>query len=512
MTQDELELESHDAGERRPRTRRLVFCFDGSWNKLDSSQHPTNVVLLAESVPPVDRDGRDQIVYYDEGVGTASDETFRGGAFGKGLVANVQEAYRFLIFNYRPGDEIFVFGFSRGAFTARTFIGFIKCAGIISVADASQLRRAWELYGLHADRDADEPEELLEFRRRHCPTSCVSASELAWRRRDDPAAEVDMVKVRYCGVWDTVGSLGWKVVAATFDRHKDKRYTDHDTQLSDLVEAGRHAVAIDERRVHFMPTMWRNVRELNVAAGHEPYSPEAPYQQKWFAGDHGSVGGGGPERGLSNAALHWVLKGAVEMGLEVDLEGRSQLDDIRYRADAPLTNTPEPLDERRLSIRRSAGRALSAIKDRLLTADRSGPAEVEDVHPSALRRWFMPGPALGGADYRPAPLAHLEGAIEARRHDFDPPGKAELPTYVVAAGENLWRIARRILRDPDRRQEIFALNRDLLDDPGDIFPGDVLRMPRDAAVLSDEVAEAGPRGPCRPGDDDPEGARPKPSP
>ncbi|MAG42514.1 MAG: peptigoglycan-binding protein LysM [Erythrobacteraceae bacterium] len=488
MTQDELQLESLESGEERRQTRRLVLCFDGSWNKLDSSQHPTNVVLLAESVPPVDRDGRDQIVYYDEGVGTASDETFRGGAFGKGLVANVQEAYRFLIFNYRPGDEIFVFGFSRGAFTARTFIGFIKCAGIISVADASQLRRAWELYGMHANRDADEPEELLEFRRRHCPASCVSAAELAWRRQDDPSTDAEMVKVRYCGVWDTVGSLGWKAIAATFDRRKDKRYSDHDTQLSDLVEAGRHAVAIDERRGHFMPTLWRNVRELNVASGHDPYSTEAPYQQKWFAGDHGSVGGGGPERGLSNAALHWVLKGAIEMGLEVDLGGRSQLDDIRYRADAPLTNTPQPLAEQGFSLRRSASRVLSAAKDQLLTADRSGPVEAEDIHPSALRRWFLPGSSLGGADYRPAPLAPLERSIEAGRQLFDPLGKADLPTYVVAPGESLWRIARRILKDSDRHDEIFALNRDLLDHPGDIFPGDVLRMPKDAAILSPEVS------------------------
>ncbi|MAM55898.1 LysM peptidoglycan-binding domain-containing protein [Qipengyuania flava] len=489
--QDEHELGDVGAGKQplqAPRARRLIFCFDGSWNKLDASQHPTNVVLLAESVPPMDREGRDQIVFYDEGVGTASDETFRGGAFGKGLVANVQEAYRFLIFNYRPGDEIFVFGFSRGAFTARTFIGFIKCTGIISVADASQIRRAWELYRLHADRDSDELEELLEFRRRHCPTSCVSASELAWRRRDDPTAEPEMVKVRYCGVWDTVGSLGWKAVAATFDRNTDKRYSDHDTQLSDLVEAGRHAVAIDERRVHFMPTLWRNVRELNVAAGYDPYSDGAPYQQKWFAGDHGSIGGGGPERGLSNAALHWVLAGAVEMGLEVDLEGRSQLDDIRYRADAPLTNTPEPLDEEGFSLRGSVGRAFATIKGRLLTANRSGPAEADDIHPSALRRWFMPGSELGDGRYRPAPLAHLEPEIEAQRHLFDPPDKDDLPTYVVAAGESLWRIARRILRDPDRKDEIFALNRDLLDHPDDIFPGDVLRMPRDAAVLSSEVS------------------------
>ena len=487
--QDELELGVEEVTDDTPKSRRLVFCFDGSWNKLDVKQHPTNVVLLAESVPPVADDGRDQIVFYDEGVGTASDETFRGGAFGKGLVANVQEAYRFLIFNYRPGDEIFVFGFSRGAFTARTFIGFIKCAGIISVNDANQIRRAWELYGCHADRDADEPEELLEFRRRHCPTLCVSESELAWRRRAEPTFEADLVKIRYCGVWDTVGSLGWKAVAATFDRTPDKRYGQHDTQLSSLVEAGRHAVAIDDRRVHFMPTLWRNVRELNIEAGHDPYDEDAPYQQKWFAGDHGSVGGGGPERGLSNAALQWILRGAIDMGLEVNLAGRSQLDDIRYRADAPLSNTPIS-EKGRKTVGRILASGIAYLKTRLLTARRGGPADVSDIHPSALRRWFMPSSALGGEEYRPAPLMHLDAKIEALRSTFDPPDKSELPIYVVKPGESLFRIARRVLRDADRRDEIFALNRDLIDDPDDIFPGDPLRMPKDAAILSEEVRRA----------------------
>ena len=143
------------------------------------SNTPANVILAAESVPPIACDGCDQIVFYDEGVSTASDETFRGGAFGRGLVTNVQEAYRFLIFNYGPGDEIFVFGFIRGAFTARKFIGFIKCAGIMSVNSAAQIRRARELYRDHPSNDDDDAQEVLNFRAEHCPDLCVSEVELA---------------------------------------------------------------------------------------------------------------------------------------------------------------------------------------------------------------------------------------------------------------------------------------------------------------------------------------------
>lgn len=450
--------------------RRLVFCFDGSWNKLDTKKHPTNVVLVAESVLPVDSKGVHQIVYYDEGVGTASDETFRGGAFGKGLKQNIREAYRFLIFNYQAGDEIFVFGFSRGAFTARSFIGFVRCAGILSVNDANQITEAWELYQRHAIRADDDPDEILEFRARYCPAICISESERKWRaanRHPDAA----ILRIRYCGVWDTVGSLGWKVVWATFDRSPDKTYSKHDTELSTTVEAGRHALSIDERRAHFMPTLWRNVRNLNERAEADHYSEDAPFQQKWFAGDHGSVGGGGPERGLSNAALHWVLRGAIDQGLDVRIDGRSQLRDIGYNASAPLHNTP---------LEGGPFRAgWMWLKSLLLTAGRSGPDEINDLHPSTLRRWFLPADQLPEKrTYRPRPLARVKDEIERRRDTYVRiETKAEARTHVVKLNDTLGRIARTYLGDAKRYMEIFELNRSVLDSPDDLFPGQVLAIP-----------------------------------
>jgi uncharacterized protein (DUF2235 family) len=461
--------------------RRLVFCFDGSWNKLDTKSHPTNVVLLAESVPPITDEGVQQIVYYDEGVGTSSDETFRGGAFGKGLVQNIREAYRFLIFNYVPGDEIFVFGFSRGAFTARSFLGFIRAVGILKVNDANQISEAWRLYQAHAVRADDDPDELLRFRANYCPELCVTESEADWRRANGSGdgSDPSLLRIRYCGVWDTVGTLGWKAVSAVFDRRTDKPYAKHDTELSPSVEAARHALAIDERRAHFLPTLWRNVRDLNERAGASHYDADAPYQQKWFAGDHGSIGGGGPERGLSNAALHWVLRGAIYKGLVVNLTGRSQLKTIRYDAAAPLHNTPaEGLPAKRLAMN-SVKVAAGWAKAKLLTTTRSGPMEINDIHPSTLRRWFKaPGQLPEGEAYRPAPLSRLKAEIEKERGTYAaPPDEATFPRYEVQPDDTLSRIARDELGDMDRWREIFALNRDLIDDHRDIFPGDVLRLP-----------------------------------
>lgn len=271
-----------------------------------------------------------------------------------------------------------------------------------------------------------------------------------------------------------------QAVTATFLRRQDKRHTKHDTQLSDLVQGGRHALALDERRVHFMPTLWRNVRQMNINACAEPYDADAPFQQRWFAGDHGSVGGGGPERGLSNASLHWVLKGAIKKGLKINLEGRSQLSSIRYDASAPLSNTPaEGLKQKRLGTY-ILGTAAGKFKSLLLSARRSSPEDISDLHPSVMRRWFLDANTAEKTKYRPKILDKVAKEIEAERGAFLPPDAGQYPTYIVLPGEGLRSIAHHCLKKADRETEIFALNRDLIDHPDDIFEGDVLRMPKDS--------------------------------
>src|SRR3546814_15134894 len=122
-----------------------MFCFDGTWNKL-LPDVATNVVLAAASIDRIDPEDVPQVIHYDEGVGTGDLDELRGGMFGHGLIGNVREAYRFLVFNYDPGDEIYVFGFSRGAFSARTFIGFIRHVGPLHCLHVGRIDEAIELY------------------------------------------------------------------------------------------------------------------------------------------------------------------------------------------------------------------------------------------------------------------------------------------------------------------------------------------------------------------------------
>jgi uncharacterized protein (DUF2235 family) len=152
--------------------KRLVFCFDGTWNKLDA-QYPTNVVLTSESVLPLTKENVAQVVFYDEGVGTSKFESLSGGMFGAGLLKNMADGYRFLIFNYSPGDEIYVFGFSRGAYTARSFAGLLHTSGILLRGYASKVNEAIELYR-RRDTTPDFNEQVLCFRRDNSPDICVT--------------------------------------------------------------------------------------------------------------------------------------------------------------------------------------------------------------------------------------------------------------------------------------------------------------------------------------------------
>ena len=115
--------------------KKIIVCADGTWNTEDQVDHgtsdPTNVVKLARALLPLDRQGQDQIIYYHSGVGTNFGQRFGGGAFGEGLFANVQDCYRFLMHNYMLGDRLYFFGFSRGAYTARSLAGLVRKCGIL---------------------------------------------------------------------------------------------------------------------------------------------------------------------------------------------------------------------------------------------------------------------------------------------------------------------------------------------------------------------------------------------
>ena len=382
--------------------KRLVICFDGTWNRLDAP-HPTNVLFTAESVLPVASDGTVQVVYYDEGVGTDEGESITGGIFGAGLMRNLSQAYRFIIFNYAPGDEIHIFGFSRGAYTARSFAGLLSTSGIVSRRNAG---RANEAIARYRNRQSTQSfiEAMLAFRSECSPDVCVSDDEDHWRQhniKDYTPGAATRLKVTYLGIWDTVGSLGIPGYIA-FANAVNRGFQFHDVSLSAMVDRARHAVAIDERKHDFAPTLWDNLDDLNARRGADPAAPDAPYQQVWFPGGHGSVGGGGERRGLSDGALLWIWEGASQAGLEFDLGPGSRFSTLR-------PSHLEALENRE----RSGGSFIATILDTLPKGDRlPGPLALHEVSSIARLRWHEPAPNLPEArPYRPQTLSRLAGDL-----------------------------------------------------------------------------------------------------
>jgi len=264
--------------------KRIVICTDGTWNQPDQKHQgkrvPSNVVKMARSVLPTASNGVAQITYYDSGVGTGTiTDKVIGGATGKGLSGNVVQSYRFLSHNYSSGDEIFLFGFSRGAYTARSLGGLINRIGVLPKRNIFFMQEAYDLY-----KEKDNSDAVDAFR----------------VKQESQAADV-----KFIGVWDTVGALGIPTrFLGTLTR---KKYIFHDVSLSKCVKNGYHALAIDEQRRPFKPTLWDGV--LNA---------DQHIEQRWFAGVHTNIGGGYDDGGLSNIALHWIKEKAKSHDLEVD--------------------------------------------------------------------------------------------------------------------------------------------------------------------------------------------------
>jgi len=265
--------------------KRIVLCADGTWNNRDhlidtktNRRHPTNVTKLARAVLPTASDGTHQVVYYLEGLGIKEqDEGFSryylNAATGQGLKANVRNLYRFLLYNYSPGDELYFFGFSRGAYTVRTLAGFMNYAGLVP-----------------KDSDYFVPElyRCYDFR--------VQEGSLEWNRVFSKVGQRGTSpEIKLIGVWDTVGAL------------QDAAH--HDVGLNDSIKHAYQALAIDERRVAFKPELWQR-----------PEGWTGDLEQAWFAGAHANVGGSYNPDGLANEALHWMCERAEGLGLELDWE------------------------------------------------------------------------------------------------------------------------------------------------------------------------------------------------
>lgn len=295
-----------------------IFC-DGTWSTLESGCK-THVARLAEACAQT----KTQKIIYVPGVGTgtAMQSDFGrwmskvgGGLFGWGLNRNIKIAYLALCEVYQPGDKIMIFGFSRGAYTARSLVGMIRKCGILSDPSAENLNAAFRLYRTRGARNAPDMPDVRAIRQKLSPDYATSAADVTAR-----ADHSYLVRITYLGVWDTVGALGVpKLISGGIAAFWNARYAFHDTSLTHLVEEARHALALDEKRTLFAPSLWGNLDATHTDPGlnRGDKSETRRYQQVWFAGNHAIVGGSAAPQGLAAASLGWIFKAASAAGLEL---------------------------------------------------------------------------------------------------------------------------------------------------------------------------------------------------
>ncbi len=273
----------------------IAVLLDGTWS--DANTH-TNIAQIDARVPR-SVGGVAQQVCYIKGVGTGRFDRLQGGILGAGLDDDIRQGYSFIAAHHADGDNIHLIGYSRGAFAARSLAGMITKCGLIEEADLP----AKAVFARYRDTKTPGLREMQEGER---PALTAEDKLVLARSR--------LVRIRFIGVFDTVGALG--IPGGIGRLLNRRRYEFHDTRLSGLVDLACHAVASDEHRKQFAPTLWTSV-PIPI--------PEHPtrVEQRWFVGAHSNVGGGGSmapavDNPLSVLTREWIVDRAVEAGLVVD--------------------------------------------------------------------------------------------------------------------------------------------------------------------------------------------------
>ena len=288
-----------------PGRKRLIVCCDGTWLNSDHAlrrgqlELPSNVTRISRAIKAQSSDGIAQVVYYLQGVGSEGGILTRvvGGATAKGLGENIREGYAFIANNYNPGDEIFLLGFSRGAFTARSIAGLMDGVGLLTKAGLASWGVIFEDAEHRYDPHYNSAYPNVPFPNKpsvNDPRYCAELSRRGLTRLHVP--------VKAVAVWDTVGSLGvprvpWLEGLRLVPRALQS-YKFYDTALSDLVENAFQALALDEQRAAFSPTLWEKKSPRN----------RTNLRQVWFPGVHSNVGGGSyADLDLANITLAWMI-------------------------------------------------------------------------------------------------------------------------------------------------------------------------------------------------------------
>lgn len=419
--------------------KNIVLCSDGTGNTMMKGRG-TNVWKLYEAVDLTAHRwqqgggggkilGKEQIAFYDDGVGSQQNKVMKiiGGAFGYGLKRNIRDLYKSLCRAYRPGDDIYIFGFSRGAYTARVLAGLILSCGILrhnawrTDDDLDELsKQAYKNFRSHfklgtttgrkayvarrkvtkevleLERASKEESKSFKQKIQELEKEAVRAEQAAKAAREKADAKTDafrreysisdnvhapdgLVSIKFIGVWDTVAAVGLPFAEiSNFWNRFVYPFMFPDYLLSPRVEKGCHAVSIDDERRTFHPMMWDERQQDESTSNH--------VEQVWFPGVHSNVGGGYPKQGISLVALDWMMQRAEEMGLKFINSERN-----RYRH---LQNVHDKLYDSRSGLAvyyRYRPRRIDSICQKL--------GIKPTIHVSALERI-----ALGTQDYAPGNL------------------------------------------------------------------------------------------------------------
>jgi len=415
--------------------RRIILLLDGTWNDADVGPFDTNIVRLREIIarsldssssvtqsdsPAAENStaklvsGRtyqgqtEHLVFYERGVGTGPLlDRIKGGSFGDGLSGNIRRAYKFLSFYYEPGDQIFVFGFSRGAYTARSLVGYIGSAGLLKreCCTPDLERKAWGYY-------RTDPNDRMPG---------------IWAELTPFVHDRSAFRIECLGVFDTVGALG--VPLPEFYRLNRESYEFHNVELSSTTNVNLHALAVDEHRQPFAPTVWRKPKFKSFTTVTE---------QVWFAGSHADIGGGYIEearrahtniKALDDITLDWMLKRVVKYYPDFPFASQA------WKAlDPSWSSAPQHVSRTGfyklmpLALRAIANRGLAALgwRETIVGYDRHAESIGEMIHISVLERL---GVAVDGKNVY-APYS-LKAMLDVMQSTYNKNCKTGSPIRIV---------------------------------------------------------------------------------
>jgi uncharacterized protein (DUF2235 family) len=295
--------------------KNIIVACDGTWLDSDNGFRrdswlpwktggrlaiPSNVTRFCRAILPQHDDGTPQITYYQAGLGSQNNaySFFIGGYLGDGISENIREAYAFICNNYQPGDKIFLVGFSRGAFTARSIGGLIASIGVMTkkgLGDFYPIFKDWENQN-NPSYTSPYPAKYFPNRPKYTTTS--GAEYLA--KMVENGLTRPNIPVEAIAVWDTVGSLGVPDLGP-FSSSSRKEYAFIDTNVPSNLRYAYQALALDDDRKPFRPTLW----EMPTAGAHTSLKE---MKQTWFPGAHSNVGGSYPDTGMADITLAWMTE------------------------------------------------------------------------------------------------------------------------------------------------------------------------------------------------------------